>query len=146
VDDRRTRRSAVAAQCGWINGAHAVVPQFLAQGGTGVIINVVPIGGRIPKRYDGGAARCRVGRGVASTDIDGELLDPTCAAVELLNLIRTTVAVAWFVTFTGDALLRWPEHRTRLRDGDTAYAVAFAHESAGSTRSRRSSAAGRSPT
>jgi fatty-acid peroxygenase len=61
-------------------------------------------------------------------DSDGELLDPKCAAVELLNVIRPTVAVAWFVAFTGHALHRWPEHRTRLREGDSAYAVAFAHE------------------
>jgi fatty-acid peroxygenase len=61
-------------------------------------------------------------------DTGGELLDPRCAAVELLNVIRPTVAVAWFVAFTGHALHRWPEHRTRLREGDSAYAVAFAHE------------------
>jgi fatty-acid peroxygenase len=61
-------------------------------------------------------------------DSGGELLDPKCAAVELLNVIRPTVAVAWFVAFTGHALHRWPEHRARLRDGDPAYVVAFAHE------------------
>jgi fatty-acid peroxygenase len=61
-------------------------------------------------------------------DADGEPLDPRRAAVELLNIIRPTVAVSWFVTFTGHALYRWPEHRARLRDGDMAYAVAFAHE------------------
>jgi NADP-dependent 3-hydroxy acid dehydrogenase YdfG len=32
---------------GAVNGAHAVVPHFLAHGGTGVIINVVSIGGRV---------------------------------------------------------------------------------------------------
>jgi NADP-dependent 3-hydroxy acid dehydrogenase YdfG len=32
---------------GAVNGAHAVVPHFLEQGGTGVIVNVVSIGGRI---------------------------------------------------------------------------------------------------
>jgi short-subunit dehydrogenase len=36
---------------GAVNGAHAVIPQFLAQGGTGVIINVVSIGGRIPSPW-----------------------------------------------------------------------------------------------
>lgn len=61
-------------------------------------------------------------------DADGEPLDPQRAAVELLNIIRPTVAVSWFVAFTGHALYRWPEHRARLRDGDMAYAVAFAHE------------------
>jgi cytochrome P450 len=49
-------------------------------------------------------------------DTGGELLDPKCAAVELLNVIRPTVAVAWFVAFTGHALHRWPEQRARLRE------------------------------
>lgn len=59
---------------------------------------------------------------------DGEPLEPALAAVELLNVIRPTVAVAWFVAFTGHALHRWPEHRARLRADDLRYAVAFAHE------------------
>lgn len=62
------------------------------------------------------------------TGVDGELLDTRHAAVELLNVIRPTVAVAWFAAFSGHALHRWPQHRSRLRDGDIAYAVAFAHE------------------
>ncbi|MCW6003984.1 cytochrome P450 [Micromonospora sp. CPCC 205371] len=59
---------------------------------------------------------------------DGEPLKPRLAAVELLNIIRPTVAVAWFVAFTGHALHRWPQHRDRLRTEDIGYAVAFAHE------------------
>jgi fatty-acid peroxygenase len=62
------------------------------------------------------------------TDTDGEPLDAQHAAVELLNFIRPTVAVAWFVAFTGHALHRWPRHRSRLQEGGMAYAVAFAHE------------------
>ncbi|MCW2142291.1 cytochrome P450 [Actinoplanes cyaneus] len=62
------------------------------------------------------------------TETDGRRLEPKRAAVELLNIIRPTVAVSWFVTFAGHALHRWPEVRDRLRDGDLAYAVAFAHE------------------
>ncbi|MBB2910184.1 fatty-acid peroxygenase [Streptosporangium becharense] len=61
-------------------------------------------------------------------DADGELLDPRVAAVELLNVIRPTVAVTWFVTFAAHALHRWPRHRATLRDGDTAFAEAFTHE------------------
>jgi fatty-acid peroxygenase len=60
--------------------------------------------------------------------LDGELLEPERAAVELLNIIRPTVAVAWFVAFTGHALHRWPEHQARLRNDDIRYTVAFAHE------------------
>ncbi|MES9523209.1 cytochrome P450 [Streptomyces capoamus] len=61
-------------------------------------------------------------------DADGSLLDAGTAAVELLNVIRPTVAVGWFAVFTAHALHRWPEHRDRLRAGDTAYTAAFVHE------------------
>ncbi|MEV7563563.1 cytochrome P450, partial [Streptomyces sp. NPDC089795] len=62
-------------------------------------------------------------------DLDGNLLDARTAAVELLNIIRPTVAIAWFATFAAHALHRWPQHRDLLRS-DTAgtYAEAFAHE------------------
>ncbi|MFJ9661433.1 cytochrome P450 [Streptomyces griseoflavus] len=61
-------------------------------------------------------------------DADGEPLDEKTAAVELLNVVRPTAAVAWFVAFTAHALHRRPELRTRLADGDPAFAAAFAHE------------------
>ncbi|GGP87653.1 cytochrome P450 [Saccharothrix coeruleofusca] len=61
-------------------------------------------------------------------DADGEPLEPRLAAVELLNVVRPTAAVAWFVMFAGHALHRWPEHRERLRGGDRAFAEAFVHE------------------
>ncbi|MGA5193040.1 cytochrome P450 [Streptomyces exfoliatus] len=41
---------------------------------------------------------------VAHRDADGTLLDAPTAAVELLNIVRPTVAVAWFVTFAAQAL------------------------------------------
>jgi fatty-acid peroxygenase len=62
------------------------------------------------------------------TGATGEPLDEHVAAVELINVLRPTVAVCWFVTFAAHALHLWPEHRDRLRDGDPAYAEAFAHE------------------
>jgi fatty-acid peroxygenase len=61
-------------------------------------------------------------------DSEGELLDPRVAAVEVLNVVRPTVAVCWFVAFAAHALHCWPEHRGRLRTGDRAFATAFAHE------------------
>ena len=61
-------------------------------------------------------------------DADGERLDPRVAAVELLNIIRPTTAISWFVAFAAHALIRWPENRKRLADGDPAFAEAFAHE------------------
>jgi len=61
-------------------------------------------------------------------DADGKPLDPRVAAVELLNVIRPTVAVCWYLTFAAHALHRWPAHRAALRDGDAAFAEAFAQE------------------
>ncbi len=64
----------------------------------------------------------------AHRDADGEQLDPRVAAVELLNIIRPTTAVSWFMAFAAHALIRWPEHCERLAAGDAAFAEAFAHE------------------
>ncbi|WP_405652241.1 cytochrome P450 [Streptomyces sp. RK9] len=64
----------------------------------------------------------------AHHDAEGQPLDAHTAAVEVLNVLRPTVAVSWFLTFAGHALHRWPEHRKLLADGDAAYARAFAHE------------------
>ncbi|WP_392896007.1 cytochrome P450 [Streptomyces sp. LN699] len=62
-------------------------------------------------------------------DVDGNVLDPHAAAVELLNIIRPTVAVAWFAAFAAHALHRWPHHRELLRsDPEGSHAKAFAHE------------------
>jgi fatty-acid peroxygenase len=61
-------------------------------------------------------------------DVDGKLLEPRVAAVELLNVIRPTVAVCWFVAFAAHALHRWPDNRQRLRTDDAAFAQAFVHE------------------
>ncbi|MFI5571615.1 cytochrome P450 [Streptomyces sp. NPDC051740] len=61
-------------------------------------------------------------------DADGGPLDGKTAAVELLNVVRPTTAVAWFVAFTAHALHKWPEHRAPLADGDVPFTTAFAHE------------------
>lgn len=62
------------------------------------------------------------------SDGTGEPLDARTAAVELLNVIRPTAAVCWFVAFAAHALHRWPGNRERLRAGDAAYTAAFTHE------------------
>lgn len=61
-------------------------------------------------------------------DADGEPLSPLVAAVELLNVVRPTVAVTWFVAFAAHALYRWPSNRELLRSGDRAWTEAFAQE------------------
>lgn len=61
-------------------------------------------------------------------DEHGELLPARLVAVEMLNVLRPTVAIAWFVAFAAHALHRWPAQRLRLQEGDEAFAEAFAHE------------------
>jgi fatty-acid peroxygenase len=61
-------------------------------------------------------------------DDQGDLLDPHLVAVEMLNVVRPTVAIAWFVAFSAHSLHRWPGHRPRLQEYDEAFAEAFAHE------------------
>jgi fatty-acid peroxygenase len=61
-------------------------------------------------------------------DSDGALLDGRVAAVELLNVIRPTVAISWFLAFSGHALATWPQYRKTLAAGDPAFAEAWAHE------------------
>ncbi|TDC50394.1 cytochrome P450 [Jiangella ureilytica] len=61
-------------------------------------------------------------------DLDGSLLSETRAAVALLNVVRPTVAVAWFVTYAGIALHQQPEWRRRVASGDSAACRAFAQE------------------
>jgi fatty-acid peroxygenase len=64
----------------------------------------------------------------AHRQVDGTPLHPKLAAVELLNVVRPTVAVCWFVAYAAHALYRWPEHRAALKSGVDGFADAFAHE------------------
>lgn len=64
----------------------------------------------------------------AHRDADGQLLDARVAAVELLNLLRPTVAVDRFITFAALALHAHPQWRQRLRDGDDHEAELFVQE------------------
>ncbi|MDY0884629.1 cytochrome P450 [Dongia soli] len=62
-------------------------------------------------------------------DANGKLLDTRSAAVELLNILRPTVAVAWFITFAGLALHEHPTWRDTLRnDSNGKFTIAFAQE------------------
>ncbi|MFE9644025.1 cytochrome P450 [Streptomyces sp. NPDC006365] len=88
--------------------------------------------GRLVEDVRDGAATAPAGSAldvvVRHRDADGRLLDSHTAAVELLNVIRPTVAVCWFVAYAGHALRLRPDIRERLGEDDPAYAVAFAHE------------------
>ncbi|MYU35623.1 cytochrome P450 [Streptomyces sp. SID8358] len=61
-------------------------------------------------------------------EADGTLLDPRTAAVEVLNILRPTVAVSWFVTFAAHALHRHPGHRAPLAADEPGYSYRFAQE------------------
>lgn len=84
------------------------------------------------------AGGVRVAEGSALSDVawhrglDGELLDDRVAAVELLNILRPTVAVAWFAAFAALALHQHPDWRLRVRTesgaGESESAQAFAEE------------------
>ena len=50
-------------------------------------------------------------------DLDGALLDPKIASVELINILRPTVAVGRFIVFAALALHEHPEFRAKLRNG-----------------------------
>ena len=51
-------------------------------------------------------------------DLGGQPLPLRIASVELLNVLRPTVAVAVFITFAAHALHLHPEWRARFRAGD----------------------------
>jgi fatty-acid peroxygenase len=74
---------------------------------------------------------CWLSRVARFVDLDGQPLDERTAAVELLNILRPTVAVSWLASFAAVALVEHPEWRDRIREeGGTAgrCAAAFAHE------------------
>ena len=61
-------------------------------------------------------------------DRDGKLLDTRVAAVELLNLLRPTVALSVYIVFCAHALHHHPVWRERLQAADDAEAERFVHE------------------
>ncbi len=58
----------------------------------------------------------------------GSPLPERIAAVELLNIVRPTVAVAWFVAFAAKALHEHPQWQNRIAAGDDAALDAFVQE------------------
>jgi fatty-acid peroxygenase len=59
---------------------------------------------------------------------DHELLPARVAGVELINVLRPSVAVAYFIAFTADALGAQPELRDRLRYGGERLLESLADE------------------
>ena len=61
-------------------------------------------------------------------ELNGELLSPRIAAVELLNVLRPTVAVSVYIVFAALALHQYPACRERLAAGESGYAELFVQE------------------
>ncbi len=61
-------------------------------------------------------------------DLQGNLLETQIAAVELLNVIRPTVAIARYVVFSALALHEHPQYREKLKTDADEYATLFVQE------------------
>jgi fatty-acid peroxygenase len=61
-------------------------------------------------------------------ELDGELLPPRVAAVELLNILRPTVAVSVYITFAAHALHQHPHCRQEAQSGGDGAAERFVQE------------------
>ncbi|WP_249336021.1 cytochrome P450 [Sinomonas gamaensis] len=61
-------------------------------------------------------------------DEEGELLPEEVAALELLNLLRPTVAVGRFMTFAAVAMIRFPVWASRLAQGSDEDLLVFSQE------------------
>lgn len=59
---------------------------------------------------------------------DGSLVDAEVAAVEILNLVRPTVATTWFLAYAAHSLARCPDLRDALASEDPVLVRSFAHE------------------
>ncbi|SDM19912.1 cytochrome P450 [Sediminibacillus halophilus] len=61
-------------------------------------------------------------------DLQGKLLEPDVAAVELLNIIRPIVAIAIYISFTTLALHQFPEQKYKLEESEGEYYQLFVQE------------------
>jgi fatty-acid peroxygenase len=61
-------------------------------------------------------------------DVEDNLLDVKMAAVELINLLRPIVAIAWYITFGAVALEEHPVARQKIADGEEGYVAMLVQE------------------
>lgn len=61
-------------------------------------------------------------------DLEGELLETHTAAVEVLNLLRPTVAISVYIVLSALALHEFPKEVDKLREGDKMYNKMFVQE------------------
>jgi fatty-acid peroxygenase len=64
----------------------------------------------------------------AHRDLNDELLDTHTAAVEVINILRPTIAVSRFIMFAALALHEYPEAKTRLQSGNKTDLIYFVQE------------------
>jgi fatty-acid peroxygenase len=129
-------RILAAAVCDWVG--LAVPARELPERARDLAAMVDAFGGVGPRLWKGKLARRRAERWIGriirnvrrgqlqpredsalwlwsqQRGVDGELLSAQVAAVELLNVIRPTVAIAWYISFAALALHRHPESRQQL--------------------------------
>ncbi|MFD1187046.1 cytochrome P450 [Pontibacter rugosus] len=61
-------------------------------------------------------------------ELDGTFLDQKVAAVELINILRPTVAIATYITFCALALQQYPQYRDKLKSGAANLTEPFVQE------------------
>lgn len=87
---------------------------------------------RHERRHGSAPRESWLARVASFVDGDGQPLDERTAAVELLNILRPTVAVSWLASFAALALVEHPDWRRRIAEETDAphgkVAEAFAHE------------------
>ncbi|SFF47508.1 cytochrome P450 [Blastococcus tunisiensis] len=124
-EDAGTRTRQLAAM---VEGAGSVGPRNLH--GQLLRHRAERWAGELIARVRGGDPAVQEGRAAhviaRHRDAEGRLLDPDVARVELLNVLRPTVAVARFVVFAALALHQHPECRTAV--GENGYLRWFVQE------------------
>ncbi|WP_374165216.1 cytochrome P450 [Arcticibacter sp. MXS-1] len=87
---------------------------------------------KIIKSIREGKSKAQPGSALALTTFhrepDGLLLSPRLAAIELINILRPTVAIAWYVTFAATALITYPSCESAVRDNTDNYRERFINE------------------
>lgn len=61
-------------------------------------------------------------------DLDGQLLSPKVAAVEVINILRPTIAIAVYICFIVLALKHYPNEKAKVTSDFEQYADPFIHE------------------
>ncbi|PWA09733.1 cytochrome P450 [Pueribacillus theae] len=61
-------------------------------------------------------------------DLEGNLLDPKIAAVEVINILRPIIAISIYINFLALALYHYPEEKEKIKSKGETYAEMFIQE------------------